>query len=162
MPYVIVGDEAFPLRVNLMRPYPGRSMKVSRADAAKKSEMSLENRTKRIFNYRLSRARRVVENSFGIMAQKWRIFLVPIAADIEMVERIVQTCVCLHNFLLEKKYKHYANAATIKDVNLEGTAFAPLSKVTSHQRVSTSVRVDFADYFETEGVLDWQDDKIFI
>ncbi len=25
LPYVIVGDEAFPLKTNLMRPYPGRS-----------------------------------------------------------------------------------------------------------------------------------------
>lgn len=49
-PYVFVGDEAFPLKPYLLRPYPGRAV---------------DSQQKRIYNYRLSRARRVVENAFG-------------------------------------------------------------------------------------------------
>ncbi|XP_050066615.1 uncharacterized protein LOC126555778 [Aphis gossypii] len=51
LPHVIIGDEAFPLCTNLMRPYP-------RDDAQRNEE-------KKVFNYRLSRARNTVENTFG-------------------------------------------------------------------------------------------------
>nr|XP_022907401.1 protein ALP1-like [Onthophagus taurus] len=55
---VIVADDAFPLTTSLLKPYSKR--KLSRAE--------------RIFNYRLSRVRRISENAFGILASKFRIF----------------------------------------------------------------------------------------
>ena len=59
-PFVIVGDEAFPLKTYLMKLYPGRQ-------SSGKDFMTY-------FNNRLSRARRVSENAFGNVAQKFRIF----------------------------------------------------------------------------------------
>lgn len=50
MPYVFVGDEAFPLKPYLLRPFPGRQLDCDR---------------KRVYNYRLSRCRRIIENTFG-------------------------------------------------------------------------------------------------
>ena len=82
LPYVLVGDEIFPLKPWLMKPYPGRGM----------------DEPKRIYNYRLSRARRTIENSFGIMAARWRIFRRPIRANVQTVEQIVKAVVCLHNY----------------------------------------------------------------
>lgn len=56
-PYVFVADEAFGLHANLLRPFPSRGL----------------NNTRRVFNYRLSRARRTVECAFGVLANKWRV-----------------------------------------------------------------------------------------
>lgn len=45
VPHVIVGDEVFPLKTYLMRPYPGQNL----------------NDDQRIFNYRLSRAKELLK-----------------------------------------------------------------------------------------------------
>ena len=62
----------------------------------------------RIFNYRLSRARRTVENAFGILANRFRIFRAPIPLVPEKVECIVLACCSLHNFLRNRVHAHAA------------------------------------------------------
>jgi len=88
LPYIIVTDEAFQLNKFTLRPYPGRNI----------------TQEQRIFNYRLSRARRVVENAFGIMVARFRIFQGPIITSLKTAEKIVKAAVVLHNFLLSEPY----------------------------------------------------------
>ena len=67
--YVFVGNEAFPLKTSLNKPYPRNAL----------------DDTKRIFNYGISRARRVIENTFGICASRFRLFRRPIISTVENV-----------------------------------------------------------------------------
>ena len=76
---LLVGDEAFPLQSWLLRPYNFQ--------------------TRKNFQYRLSRSRRVIENAFGILAARWRVFMQLIQSTVEKTDRIVKATICLHNFL---------------------------------------------------------------
>ena len=91
IPYFLVGDEIFPLKPWLLRPYPGRLLQLM----------------KMIYNYRHSRARRVTENAFGILRARWRIFSHPIKASVQNTERYVMACLCLHNYLRQTENSLY-------------------------------------------------------
>jgi hypothetical protein len=91
LPYVIVGDEAFPLRTNMLRPFPRKNLPESKA----------------VYNYRFSRARRTIENAFGIIAARWRIFRHPIIADPDHVAVYIKACIALHNFLRVRESSVY-------------------------------------------------------
>ena len=82
LPYYLVGEEIFSLKIWLMRPYPGK--------------LSEE---ERILHYQSSRTRRVIANTFGILAARWRIYHSPIIASIENAESYVLATIALHNYL---------------------------------------------------------------
>ncbi|KAJ8966223.1 hypothetical protein NQ314_003675 [Rhamnusium bicolor] len=86
LPFVLVRDEAFALDENLLLPFWGTE---SYCD-------------KRIFNYRLTRARRFVECTFGILANKWRIFHRALNVSKEFAKDIVKATVILHNLVRER------------------------------------------------------------
>ena len=52
-----------------------------------------------VFNYRLSRCRRLIDNALGILVATWRIFSGKIALEREKAKLIVLACCTLHNYL---------------------------------------------------------------
>ena len=139
LPFVFVGDEAFGLSNRMLRPYASRNL----------------DKKKRIFNYRLCRARRYIENTFGILANKWRIFHRPIAGDIEKVEAMVRACCTLHNYVRARDGVDY-------DLMNGDTGFVDdQNNQQGHQRPATTIRDEFSEYFSSEeGALPWQDRMI--
>lgn len=57
VPYIMVADDVFPMTSYILKPYMYRNQPAP----------------KRIFNYRLSRARQSIENVFGIMSSRFRV-----------------------------------------------------------------------------------------
>ncbi|KAH7964717.1 hypothetical protein HPB49_000933 [Dermacentor silvarum] len=151
LPLCIVGDAAFPLRPYLMRPYPGRQL----------------NETRKVFNYRLLRARRCVENVFGILVSRWRCFLGTVSGDVELLTDMVKAAVCLHNFLLSDnaycpndyggrvsgdRIQEGGWRQTIVNVNHQSAGNGSRSAVDAMQ-----IRDTLADYFMSPtGSLPWQ------
>ena len=85
--YVILGDEAHPLKIYLMRPFPRQNLIFK----------------KKMFNYRLSRARRCIECTFGILRSKWRFLLTELEANVEKSESIAKYACLLHNIIIEEE-----------------------------------------------------------
>lgn len=54
----------------------------------------------RIYNYRLSRCRRTIENAFGILTTRWQILQKSLCMTVENCEMLFKALVCLHNFIM--------------------------------------------------------------
>ncbi|XP_041371521.1 uncharacterized protein LOC121385052 [Gigantopelta aegis] len=92
VPYFFVVDDAFGLRKHMMKPYTLHGLTDE----------------ERIFNYRLSRARRVVENAFGTLANRFQILLTTMQHHPSTVKIIVKACIVLHN-LMRMRYPTLQN-----------------------------------------------------
>ena len=65
---------------------------------------------KLVCNYRISRSRRTIENTFGLAAAQFRIFRRPIIAKVKTVIEIMKAVVILHNYLMKSPCSTDANS----------------------------------------------------
>lgn len=82
VPIVLLGDPAYPLLDWLMKAYPDNGHLT---------------RQQKMFNYRLSRARVVVEHAYGRLKGRWRCLLKRLDVDVCDVPELVAACCVLHN-----------------------------------------------------------------
>ncbi len=163
-PYVIVADNAFALKKNIMVPYPGR-------------EGQVFNSRERIFNYRLSAARCRIENTFGVLASVFRIFRKPMLLQQQKVRIITECCLLLHNFLRRSRTSHgtytpqgafdtYTEAdgqmqcipGSWRDDPEPSTSFLPCRSIARKScNTAKDVRNEFANFFLSDaGEVPWQ------
>ena len=172
LPHVVVGDEAFPMKPYLMRPYPGRGREILPY-------------SQKIYNYRLSRARRVIENAFGILVARWRIFRSPLHADIQNCELYIRAALVLHNYLRSDYSEDDSTSSSCLYIppnfvdfeNLDGsvtpgtwrsevqnsTGVRNVGRLGAnmHARDVANIRDNFADYFVSPpGAVPWQQKSV--
>lgn len=133
LPHVFLGDEAYPLKTYLMKPYPKRDLQEE----------------EEVFNYRLSRARRIVECAFGILTAKWRVLKRDMEIYPDKVEIVVKCTCILHNIIIDRE--------GVKETNLtqvaSRTGTCKLNKSRTNNRANQQaydVRNAFKNYFNSD------------
>lgn len=153
MPFVIVADDAFAMSERIMKPFVGRHSKGS---------------IERAFNYRHSRARRVIENVFGIMSSVFRVLRKPMLLQPETARWVTLSCAYLHNFLRKNSSAETYSSAHVFDseddngnvINgtwrNEGVEFSGLRWCKQRgENPGTFVRQELAQFFHSQP-LSWQ------
>ncbi|KAB0800103.1 hypothetical protein PPYR_07983 [Photinus pyralis] len=153
--FVFLGDEAFSLHENFLKPFPQRDLTYE----------------KRIYNYRLSRARNVSENAFGLLSARFRILHTAIhMTNPQNITYVVLAICALHNFLIKRKTLY----ATLRSFDQEDVLTHELQQgewrnvTTQLENLETSLqknvsvaaktnREKYMEYFNKEGQVPWQD-----
>lgn len=158
--HCLVGDDAFPLKTYLIKPY--NTLPLSKEE--------------KIFNYRLSRARRIIENSFGHMVSRFRIFEKNIACQLSTVDKIVKACCALHNWLRKTQPRAYFPPGSVDEENIDTGHIIPgrwRSEVNEMRMLekrgyvnrSSALAREYRDcikrYVNNEGAVSWQEDRIY-
>ena len=163
--YVLLGDDAFALKRYMMKPYPQQNLTLD----------------KRIYNYRHSRARRISENLFGILANRWRVYHTKILLHPDRMNSLILTTLALHNMLRKSPgSRNLYSPSTLADsldengIVIEGEwrsqecsnvlyPYKHLQEVTTPQLVlkmpETILRTTLCVKVLCEGAVDWQWDK---
>lgn len=155
---VLVGDDAFPLKPYLLKPY--------------KHTPTIR---EKIYNYRLSRARRIVENGFGILASRFRVLGKPIQVKEDTAIKIVLCACTLHNWLRITASRTYTPPGTTDyedimnfQINL-GQWRSEIDELQSIHRsrinnrskaIAEKMRDKYKNYFNGEGAVTWQNNMI--
>ena len=127
----------------------------------------------KVFNYRHYRARRIVENAFGVLSARFRVLLRTLELDVENSLQAVRACLVLHNFLLTKKdgahnppgfldmEDEHGNVRPGSWRNLLGDSSVGSNSTLSPNIRSSTVRAKeireiLKEYFFSDGAVDFQ------
>ena len=155
IPMVFVADDAFPLDIHTMKPYAQKGLTDE----------------KRVYNYRLSRFRRISENAFGIWINRFRLFATRASLTPEKAETVVMASLALHNMLRTKSSESYTPGGFIDQEDESGEVLpgnwrqdsaAPnmvdLQIHPPHRKniSAENIRTKFLEHFNGPGQVPWQ------
>lgn len=153
LPMHFIADDAFPMSERIIKPFSHRHLTQRQI----------------IFNYRLSRARRVVENAFGIISSRFRVLRGEIQMNVADATNVVLSICVLHNMLRRKCGNAYMPPGTYDsedaDHNIIGGDWRhdeTMPGLSAQQGRNFSYRAkrmreDMSHYFlSDEGEVQWQ------
>ncbi|XP_068119739.1 putative nuclease HARBI1 [Hyperolius riggenbachi] len=158
MNFSFVADDAFALHEHVLKPYPLKNINYER----------------KIFNYRLARARRVVENAFGILANRFRVLHTAISLRLDKIDIVVYACCVLHNYLRRQHGGTYLPTQAVDYEDLQTGEIVP-GEWRSYPAVLTNLQIcvprnitcnakqnreKYLHYFNGVGAVEWQNRKI--
>ena len=138
--YHLIGDDGFGLSRYLMKPYGGQGILP----------------TMEIFNYRLSRARQVVEVAFGILANRFRCLMNRIYCIPNNAKLIVEASVTLHNYLIYKKPITQREADQAREIYHQKLEKIIPRNYIQPSETATEMRDYIKEYFVSEYEIDSQ------
>lgn len=112
----------------------------------------------------MCRGRRVVENAFGLLSARWRIFLKPIETRPAVVDNIVTACCALHNFIIDEG----PSIARLVDAEGKDGQWRKIGEMQQaegiclrmHNRAPNAamrMRQTLMEFYNEEGSVDWQE-----
>uniref|UniRef100_A0A1B6HZT2 DDE Tnp4 domain-containing protein n=1 Tax=Homalodisca liturata TaxID=320908 RepID=A0A1B6HZT2_9HEMI len=135
IPFVFLADDAFSLSHRVLCPFIGKQL----------------NDTKRTFNYPHCRARRYVECTFGILANKWEIFHRPLNVDVDLAIDIVKACCILHNYVRSRDGLQFVDTLYKFPTDNDDS-----ESTHRNRQYNSNTRNILAEYFVNEGAVPWQ------
>lgn len=158
--FVFIGDEAFALHKHILKPFPQKNL----------------NYENRIYNYRLSRGRNVVENVFGLIAARFRVLHTAINMKPLNIQYVVLAICTLHNYLIKRK-NLYIGPTSFDSENKQTHELmknaewrqnnVELCPLQSSDRKGQTLdakenRQEYVNYFTGNGKVSWQDEMLRI
>lgn len=134
IPLFLIGDSAYPLDTWLMKPF---------------THSTSLTQQQQYYNYRLCRARIVVENAYGRLKARWRRLMKRIDMHIEIIPTVISAACILHNMC--EIHGETFQECWLHDIQSSNNAFTqPNSTLTIGNRTGTrakEVREGLVSYF---------------
>ena len=122
VPFVIVADEAFPVKTFLIRPYPGRRLPEDHW----------------VFNYRLSRDQRIADNVFGILSQCGGVYQRRLQVSPATADSIIKATSILTNYLRGADGNHVEDEGAD---DVDGSALGAIRSLRGNRASAEALRV---------------------